>query len=89
MQKRVPDVVKNLNVKVLMKQDTQNGTKRVNVIVNLGLMVEKDLFGILEIVSVNVIKRVILVNTQTTKIVSVEKNQLINQLMNILKLLNK
>ena len=39
----VPDVVKNLNVKVLifqelMKQDTYNGMKLVNVSVNLGLM---------------------------------------------------
>ena len=37
----VPDVLKNLNVKVfnlVMKQDTQNGTKPVNVSVNLGLI---------------------------------------------------
>ena len=38
----------------------------------------KDLFGILVIVNVNVIKIVILVNIQTMKIVNAEKNQLIN-----------
>ena len=70
-----------------MKQDLSNGTKLVNVSVNLGLMfviinnvgikinadvnvknslikecITKDLFGILVIVSVNVIKLLILVN---------------------------
>ena len=44
----VPDIVKNLNVKVFnlmsrtkthrMKQDTQNGTKRINASLNLRLM---------------------------------------------------
>ena len=34
----------------------------------------KDLFGILVIVSVNVIKRMILVNVWTKKIVNAEKN---------------
>ena len=87
-----------------MKKDTQNGTTRVNVSVKLGIMfvilnnvgikinadenaknylikqcVIKDLFGTLVIVNVNVIKCVMLVN----------KNQLINQLMNVLKLLKK
>ena len=87
-----------------MKKDTQNGTKRVNVSVKLGVMfvilnnvgikinadvnannylikqcVIKELFGTLIIVNVNVIKCVMLVN----------KNQLINQLMNVLKLMKK
>ena len=38
----------------------------------------KDLFGILVIVSVNLIKLMILVKIQTIKIVNAEKNQLIN-----------
>ena len=38
----------------------------------------KDLFEILAIENINVIKIVILVNIQTTEIVNVEKNQLIN-----------
>ena len=38
----------------------------------------KDLFGILVIVSVNVINHVILASIQTIKTVSVEKNQLLD-----------
>ena len=38
----------------------------------------KDLFEILAIENINVIKIAILVNIQTTEIVNVEKNQLIN-----------
>ena len=66
----------------------------INVSVNAknqlikGFMI-KDLFGILVIANVNVINGVMLVNVQTMKIVSEEKNQLINQLKNALKLLKK
>ena len=49
----------------------------------------KDLFGILVIVSGNVINHVMLVSIQITKIVSAEKNQLINQLKNVPKMLKK
>ena len=49
----------------------------------------KDLFGILVIVSGNVINHVMLVSIQITKIVSAEKNQLINWLKNVPKMLKK
>ena len=49
----------------------------------------KDLFGFRVIVSANVINQVILVNIQTTKTVYAGKNQLINQLKNVQKLLKK
>ena len=49
----------------------------------------KDLFGILVSVRVNVINHVILENIQTMKVASVEKNQLINQLKSVLKMLKK
>ena len=49
----------------------------------------KDLFGILVIMTVNVINHVILVGIQAMKNVSVERNQLTNQLKNALKMLKK
>ena len=49
----------------------------------------KDLFGILVIVSTNVINPVILVSIQTIKIVSAKKGSRINQLKNVLKILKK
>ena len=48
-----------------------------------------DLFGILEIVNGNVINLVLMSSTQTMKIVSVGKNQLIGQLKNVPKMLKK
>ena len=44
----------------------------------------KNLFGILGIVSANPINHVMLVNIQTIKALSAEKNQLINQFTNLL-----
>ena len=67
----------NINVSVNAKNQLIKG------------FVIKDLFGILVIANVNVINGVMLVNVQTMKIVSEEKNQLINQLKNALKLLKK
>ena len=51
--------------------------------------VMKDLFGILVVVSVNAINHVMLENMQTMKIVRAEKNWLINELKNVLKMLKK
>ena len=89
----------------LMKQDTQNGMKVANINVdqiqmfvnayvnakNLLLEVDaiKDLFGILVIVSVNVTNHQMMVNVQTMETVRAEKNQLLNQLKNVLKMLKK
>ena len=89
----------------LMKQDTQNGMKVANINVdqiqmfvnayvnakNLLLEVDaiKDLFGILVIVSVNVTNHLMMVNVQTMETVRAEKNQLLNQLKNVLKMLKK
>ena len=49
----------------------------------------KDLFGILVIVSGNVINHVMLVSIQITKILSAEKNQLINWSKNVPKMLKR
>ena len=49
----------------------------------------KDLFGIQVIVSLDVINHAMLMSIQTMKTVSVEENQLMNWLKNILKLLKK
>ena len=49
----------------------------------------KDLFEILAIVNVNVINHVMLENIQIMKIVNGEKDQLIKQLKNIMKILMK
>ena len=98
----------------LMKQDIQNGMKRVRVnvdqiavfviIKNVGIMINvgvnaknelieecviKDLFGILVVVGVNVINHVIQNDYLEYENCKCRKNQLINQLMNVLKLLNK
>ena len=64
-------------------------TNNVGIMINAGANANnflikvyaiKDLFGILVIVSVNVINHVMLVNIQTKNTVSAGKNQLINQL---------
>ena len=49
----------------------------------------KDLFGILVIVSGNVINHVMLMSIQITKILSAEKNQLINWSKNVPKMLKR
>ena len=55
----------------------------------INVYVIRDIFGILVTVSVNVINHVMLEIIWIVKIVSVRKNQLINQLKNELKLLKK
>ena len=68
-------------IKINADVNAKNGLTKVYAI--------KDLFGIPVTVGVNVINRVILVSIQTMKIISVEKNQLINWLKNVLKLMMK
>ena len=63
-------IIKNVRIKINVDVNVNNYLIKEYVI--------KDLFGILVIVNVNVIKRVILVNIQIMKIVNAEKNQLIN-----------
>ena len=70
------------------------GEMKINADVNannslIKELVIKDLFGILVNVNVNVINLAMLVSIQITNIVSVTKNQLINQLKNVLKMLKK
>ena len=47
----------------------------------------QDLFGILVIVNVNVINYMMLENIQIMKIVNVERNQFINWLKNVVRIL--
>ena len=70
------------------------GEMKINADVNannslIKELVIKDLFGILVNVNVNVINLAMLVSIQITNIASVTKNQLINQLKNVLKMLKK
>ena len=58
-------VINNIGIKINVDVNAKNKLIKECVI--------KDLFGILVIVSVNVIKRVILVNVQTMKIVNAQK----------------
>ena len=58
-------VINNIGIKINVDVNAKNKLIKECVI--------KDLFGILVIVSVNVVKRVILVNVQTMKIVNAQK----------------
>ena len=97
MKQDLQNDMKHVNVSVNLEKMfvvINNAGIKINVDVNVNNQLVKeyvinDLFGILVIVSVNVIKRVRLVSIQIMKIVNAEKNQLINQLMNVLKLLKK
>ena len=71
-----------------------NVGKKINVDVNvknqlIKVYKIKDLFGILVIVNANAINLVILMNIQIMKTVNVGKNQLTNQMKNVLKILKK
>ena len=80
-QMQVFVIINNIGTMINVDVNAKNSLIKVYVI--------KDLFEILAIVSVNVINHVMLVSIQTMKIVSAGKNQLINQLKNVLKLLKK
>ena len=69
------------NVEILINADVniKNSLKKEDVM--------KDSFGILVNVNVNVINLVMLDNIQIMKVVSVEKNKLISQLKNVVKIL--
>ena len=82
--------VGQMQVFVIITKDGMKIKTDVNVKNELiKVVVIKDLFGILATVNVNAINHVMLVSIQTMKIVSEEKNQLINQLTNVLKILKK
>ena len=97
MKRGIQNGMKRVNVNVDQMQVfviTNKGGTKINAGVNANnqlrkVYVIKDLFGIQVIVSVNVINHVILVSIQTMKTVSAGKNQLINQLKNVLKMLKK
>ena len=79
-------IINNVQMMINAGVNTRNRLIKVYAI--------KDLFGILVIVSMNVINPVILVRIQTIKIESAKKSQQINQLSaaplkNLLKILKK
>ena len=80
-QMQVFIIINNAGMVINASVNAKNCSIKVYVI--------KDLFGIQVIVSVNVINHVILVSIQTMETVSARKNQLINQLKDVLKMLKK
>ena len=78
---QVPGIIKKGGMKINADVNAKNLLTKEYVM--------KDLFGSLVIVSVNVINRVVLASIQTMKSVYAERNQLINQLKNVLKMLKK
>ena len=97
MKRGIQNETKRVNVNVKQMQvfvTIKNAGMKINIGVNaknylIKVHVTKDLFGILVIVSANMINSVTLVSTQIMKTVNVGKNQLINQLKNVLKMLKK
>ena len=94
MKRGIYSGMKRVNVNVDQMQvfvTINNVETKINASVNaknwlIKVYAIKDLFGAQVIANGDVINRVVLVSIQITKIVSVEKNQLINWLKNLLKL---